>query len=517
MACIPSARVAAFLFFTCIPVIGQPAQDPFIHFELQKKKFQVHVMSLEKTEPLRAFGVAIRLTGTDVPNQRVKLEIIAESGHRNVTREVQQPLEFSQRDQLLPFDFTISEVHKGSASCRIRVAKSGLPSAWAVSVGLYSRKGDWKSWLSEPVLPVPRGQIFAAGGASSPEVLRRAPHTFAEGALQARIEGTVSLQVLVRKDGRADGFKILKSVGYGLDAKAIEAVANNWEFEPGFRNGSPVDALKIVELPFRLPGKLMKTHKYKFALSAGAQVPAGSPRAKLFDFKLFPGSILRVLRLARIKGSLRVLSFGFRLKKTRVARQTFTLEALGYGRKTELEVRETAQGVLSFSLGGSGGTLAITEVHDGLITGRLSIPPNATPEGNLSAGIYKEAADAESSHLKPFLPPQQQADEADSASQARGKVHTAGKEVKNPVLVRRTLPAYTDAAIEAKIQGTILLQVIFRKDGSVSGFKILKSLGYGLDERAIEEIANYWSFRPGTLKGKPVDVRATIEVTFTLR
>ncbi len=96
-------------------------------------------------------------------------------------------------------------------------------------------------------------------------------------------------------------------------------------------------------------------------------------------------------------------------------------------------------------------------------------------------------------------------------------VYTVGGGVRNPVLIKKTLPVYTDEAIKAKVQGTILLQVVVRRDGSVDSFRILKPLGYGLDEKAIEEIANNWHFRPGTLNGTPVDVRATIEVTFTLR
>ncbi len=96
-------------------------------------------------------------------------------------------------------------------------------------------------------------------------------------------------------------------------------------------------------------------------------------------------------------------------------------------------------------------------------------------------------------------------------------VYTIGSGVTNPELLVQTLPSYTDEAIKAKVQGTVLLQVVVRKNGSVDSFRILRSLGYGLDEKAIEEIANNWVFRPGTLNGEPVDVLAMIEVSFTLR
>jgi len=50
----------------------------------------------------------------------------------------------------------------------------------------------------------------------------------------------------------------------------------------------------------------------------------------------------------------------------------------------------------------------------------------------------------------------------------------------------------------------------------VDSFKVVKSLGFGLDESAINKIATKWKFRPGTRLGEPVDVMANIEVTFRL-
>jgi TonB family protein len=103
------------------------------------------------------------------------------------------------------------------------------------------------------------------------------------------------------------------------------------------------------------------------------------------------------------------------------------------------------------------------------------------------------------------------------AAGAGDGVYTLGSGVTNPILVAQTIPSYTDDAIKAKAQGVVLLQAIIRKDGSVTDFKVLRGLGFGLEEKAIEEIATNWKFRPGTLNGRPVDVLATIEVQFNLR
>jgi hypothetical protein len=50
----------------------------------------------------------------------------------------------------------------------------------------------------------------------------------------------------------------------------------------------------------------------------------------------------------------------------------------------------------------------------------------------------------------------------------------------------------------------------------VDSFKILRGLGYGLDESAIDTIAARWRFKPGNRDGEPVDVQARIEVVFRL-
>ena len=101
---------------------------------------------------------------------------------------------------------------------------------------------------------------------------------------------------------------------------------------------------------------------------------------------------------------------------------------------------------------------------------------------------------------------------------AGGIVYTIGSGIINPQPLVQTTPAYTDDAIEAKVGGIVIIQAIIRKNGRADSFKVLSDhLGYGLEERAIQEIANNWRFRPGTLRGRPVDVMATIEVQFNLR
>jgi hypothetical protein len=60
----------------------------------------------------------------------------------------------------------------------------------------------------------------------------------------------------------------------------------------------------------------------------------------------------------------------------------------------------------------------------------------------------------------------------------------------------------------------VILQGIVRKDGTVTNLKVIKKLGYGLEESIIDTITTKWRFKPGTRNGEPVDVISTIETRF---
>jgi periplasmic protein TonB len=60
-----------------------------------------------------------------------------------------------------------------------------------------------------------------------------------------------------------------------------------------------------------------------------------------------------------------------------------------------------------------------------------------------------------------------------------------------------------------------MLSLVVDESGKVVGIKVTKSLGMGLDEKAIEAVQK-WKFQPGTKDGQPVPVRASAEITFHL-
>jgi TonB family protein len=87
-----------------------------------------------------------------------------------------------------------------------------------------------------------------------------------------------------------------------------------------------------------------------------------------------------------------------------------------------------------------------------------------------------------------------------------------------PVPVYEERPQYTPAAMDAKVQGDVLLEAVVLTDGSVGDVSILQSLDatYGLDQQAVDAMKR-WTFQPGTRNGEPVRVAVQVQMTFTLR
>jgi len=99
---------------------------------------------------------------------------------------------------------------------------------------------------------------------------------------------------------------------------------------------------------------------------------------------------------------------------------------------------------------------------------------------------------------------------------AAEKVYVPGNGVSVPVLVKEVRPDYPPAAKNARIDGSVLLQSVVQRDGTVGAVKVLKSLDgqRGLDRAAIDAMKQ-WRFKPGLKDGKAVPVRIVTELTFT--
>jgi TonB family protein len=91
-----------------------------------------------------------------------------------------------------------------------------------------------------------------------------------------------------------------------------------------------------------------------------------------------------------------------------------------------------------------------------------------------------------------------------------------GSGIEAPRLLHEVKADYTEDARRRGITGEVVMEIVVARDGSVGDVKILRRLGTGLDERAVQAVRQ-WRFAPATRKGLPVDVLVEVAVEFKLR
>lgn len=106
--------------------------------------------------------------------------------------------------------------------------------------------GSWLMWYSERTArPVSTAVI------TPPGVYRKVDPKYVAEAVSERVEGTVRLTAVIRKDGTVGSVGLLRHLDDRLDRTAEEALSK-WQFTPATRDGEPIDVDILVEIPFRL-------------------------------------------------------------------------------------------------------------------------------------------------------------------------------------------------------------------------------------------------------------------------
>jgi TonB family protein len=135
----------------------------------------------------------------------------------------------------------------------------------------------------------------------------------------------------------------------------------------------------------------------------------------------------------------------------------------------------------------------------------ISAPPHGLPRFVAASAISQQAG-----KFVPF--------DDDSGVPDRG-AHSCTDRPESNVTPPRVIfmpdPEYSEQARRKKIQGVVVLSVTVATDGSTHDIKIVKGLGYGLDEKAVEA-ARRWKFKPALKDGEPIEKEIAAEVSFRL-
>ncbi len=96
------------------------------------------------------------------------------------------------------------------------------------------------------------GGVYKVGGGISAPTATSAPDPdYTEEARRAKKQGTCVLWLIVDSSGHPRDIRVIRGLGFGLDAKALEAV-KQWKFQPALKDGRPVDVQISVEVEFHL-------------------------------------------------------------------------------------------------------------------------------------------------------------------------------------------------------------------------------------------------------------------------
>ncbi|HEX4946192.1 MAG TPA: energy transducer TonB [Blastocatellia bacterium] len=93
-------------------------------------------------------------------------------------------------------------------------------------------------------------------------------------------------------------------------------------------------------------------------------------------------------------------------------------------------------------------------------------------------------------------------------------INTATGTVR-PTILYQEKANYTEAARQSRVQGTVLLSMVFSADGQITNIRVVRGLPDGLDDEAMKA-ARELVFLPAVKDGKPVSVRMSVEYSFSL-
>jgi len=188
---------------------------------------------------------------------------------------------------------------------------------------------------------------------------------------------------------------------------------------------------------------------------------------------------------------------------------------LGQPQKAIADLTTTIQMSPAFAIGYENRAIAFAQLKD---WARAIADYTAAIQLNPVSRNYQKRAEARLSigDRNGAEEDQRKVAQLDSAAQGQQQgVNRVGNGISPPVVLYKVDPTYTEEARSARYSGTVVLQVIVDPGGFARDIKVVRSLGMGLDDKAIEAVRK-WKFRPGYKNGQAVAVQATIEVNFRL-
>jgi TonB family protein len=346
-----------------------------------------------------------------------------------------------------------------------------------------------------PALPPPAAEtvpqaLTVSASVQESKLAQKVAAVYPDAARAAGIEGDVRLDVVIGADGHVKRARLAE--GNPLLGAAAQEAVMKYVYQPTLKFGSPVEVATRVTVGFRLNGSDPASGGRWYQgvpVSSGitqttraAGPIASANTSPVLTYKKEPSYSPEALA-ARYQGTV-VLAFTVGVNGT--PHDIVVLRSLGLG-LDEQAIRALQE--WKFRPAYQAG-LAVEAPSVAEMTFRLAPAANAS------------AAEVGSNWTVAPTGGQTTANQNSSTTA--------------PKIISKTAPEYSDEARRAKYQGTVVLYAVVGVDGKLSNLKVLRSLGLGLDEKALECVSQ-WTFEPGTRDGRPVEVATQLEVNFRLQ
>ena len=363
-----------------------------------------------------------------------------------------------------------------------------------------------------PAAVTPRASPQALpSGTRPPVVIFKKEPPYTPEALKAQLQGAVVLSLTIGADGQGRVVTVLQSLGLGLDQNAVAAV-EQWKFRPATQNGQPVNCPATVEMDFRLihsPAPQAATSPHAvFATTTTLDTARVAYVDNTVKTDRAPGAEVSSIQSVAPNGvQPPVLLYKKEPEYSEEARKaklqgtvTLYITVDTNGRTSDIRVLK--------SLGLGLDEMALDAVKQWKYKPAMK---NGQPvEYNTTVQVtFRLLPDLVSDEERAAFLKLQDAPAAAPASS------TTSSGTQQPVLLYKKEPEYTEEARSAKLQGTVVLSTTIGTDGRAGNIQVLKSLGLGLDEKAMEAVRQ-WKFRPAMQDGKPIESTHQVEVNFRL-
>ena len=305
--------------------------------------------------------------------------------------------------------------------------------------------------------------------AQVPTLVEATVPAYSDEALRAELEGIVMVSAMVGADGYAHDIRIARPLGLGLDEKAIEAV-RMWRLNPALRDRSATPIPANIPVPFVLPSKSSRWH----LLRATFDTPDGAERPTFLSTAYPPGAGV----------------------STDAFEQASLVNAMGRHSMTTVSFDIDTQGMpANFIVEESSDKVWGKEAVSILQPWRFTpAKKNGTPvasRGTMSLAWGRRQLDATRLNL--------------ATSESKPEALTAAA----------LIGEYSEEGARARVEGIVEVSFVLDDQGKPSNARVVRGLGYGLDEKALEAISKI-SLRFNGESPKVDGVVQTLGVRFRL-